>query len=198
MGKGKQGGMRPYHYTQEFRDIANAALERFNARRPHLPKCGASRKSDGGACQNLPLGNGRCRLHGGKTPSGDNWHRPQWPDGSSPEASRKLNAKLERLQKEARERAFRLSEMSDEERERHEQWHRARPLGTAAQRAAKRLDRERASEVENALLEKPSTSLADDPEYQSLVGEIADLKRLLARLETNTTDQAQKDVEVFG
>lgn len=78
------GGWSAYHRSPEFRQIANAALARFRARRASLPKCGATRKSDGGSCQNLPLGNGRCRLHGGRTPSGKEWHRPPMAERQGP------------------------------------------------------------------------------------------------------------------
>ena len=47
--------------------------------RDEAPKCGARRKGDHLPCQNLALENGRCRLHGGLTPKGENWHRPRWP-----------------------------------------------------------------------------------------------------------------------
>jgi len=195
------GGWSDYHRSPEFREIANAALARFHARRPYLPKCGATRKSDGGSCQNLPLGNGRCRLHGGRTPSGKEWHRPQWPNGKSPDAARKLRAKIQKLEREARKRAARLAKMTDEERDRYERWHRDRPLGTPEAREAARLERERVSEAAALFAKAPSREPADDPEYRGLVAEIAALKEQLARL-TEQASQPAKEIdlnpEVFG
>ena len=196
-----RGGLRDYHRSPEFRAIANAALARFNARRAYLPKCGATRKSDGGSCQNLPLGNGRCRLHGGKTPSGKEWHRPQWPNGKRPDAAVKLQAKIQKLEREARKRAARLATMTDEERDRYERWHKDRPLGSPESRKAARAERERATEAAALFAAAPSDAAPDDPEYRALTEEIAALKAQLARLDEQAAQPAGKidpDPEVFG
>lgn len=39
------------------------------------PRCGATRKQDGGTCQAPALRNGRCKLHGGKSTG------PKTPEG---------------------------------------------------------------------------------------------------------------------
>jgi hypothetical protein len=55
-------------------------------------KCGAKRR-DGNPCQNAPMANGRCRMHGGKSTG------PRTPEGL--ERSRKANWKHGLASKEA-------------------------------------------------------------------------------------------------
>lgn len=200
MAKSKRGGFRPYHYTAEFREIANAALARFNAKRPFLPKCGATRKSDGGACQNLPLANGRCRLHGGRTPKGDEWHKPQWPSGEGQAAMKKLHNKLAALERQAKSRARRLAAMTDQERARYERWHAQRPVGSSSLRVAVKLEKARAEEAARALGAPRENSSREDPEYCALVNEIAVLKELLrqTQVKVEAAQVADQFSEVFG
>ena len=202
-GSGK-GGRSAYHRSAEFRSIANAALARWNARRASLTKCGAARKSDGAPCQNLPLANGRCRLHGGKTPSGDGWHRPVWPDKSAPNATAKLDAKLRALKKAERERTARLARMTTEERARYEKWHRLRPVSLSG---ARRTERERRREAEEARRAFASASAATepiDPDYRKLVARIAHLREEASKLQAAIDGAPKPDLtpdderKIFG
>ncbi len=193
----KRGGAKPHVYTPEFREMANAALARHNARRPMLPKCGAKRKSDGLPCQNLAMRNGRCHRHGGKTPTGAQWHRPQWPDKSAPDAMAKLNAKLQTLEKRRKEIERRKLRMTPEERERYDKWHRDRPLGTQEKRAALRDMRQR--DLEARELFSPSGAPAPEPnaETQSINSELEQIEALRVKL-TAKIAEAGRWKDVFG
>lgn len=208
-GNGKSrkglGGWSVYHRSSEFRTIADAALKRYNALRPFLPKCGARRKRDGEPCQNLPLRNGRCRVHGGKTPSGAAWHRPVWPDKSSPNAEGKLHKKLQALERAAKSRARRVARMEAAERARYEKWHRERPVGPPGKRAALRREREEAANARAVLSRTPAAALAADPEHQALLARIDELKALLAELDKQQAQTLEAprpasaaDMEAFG
>ncbi|TNF15449.1 MAG: hypothetical protein EP320_04360 [Rhodobacteraceae bacterium] len=198
MKRGGKGGRSAYHRSAEFRAIANAALARWNARRASLPKCGAARRSDGGPCQNLPLANGRCRLHGGKTPSGDGWHRPVWPDKSSPKAAARLNAKLRALQEAERERKARWARMTPEERERYEEWHRLRPVGTPGARQAERQRRKEAEEARRVFSSVSAASETVDPAYAELVERIEYLKEELEKRRASTSDESERQMTAEG
>lgn len=135
-GRGRRANSpRAQQATERFSALGRQRCPRWNAERWAGPRCGAKRRSDGEPCENLPLENGRCRLHGGKTPKGDEWHKPQWPDPSSPDAMGKMHRKLEARERAARRRAARREAMTPEEREAHDAWHRTRKPGSAAARA---------------------------------------------------------------
>lgn len=192
------GGWSAYHRSLEFRMKADAALAKYNARRPYLPKCGAKRKRDGEPCQNLALANGRCRCHGGRTPSGDGWHRPVWPNGKAPDASVRLGRKLQNLEKAARARAARLRRMTDDERKQYEEWHKARPATSAAERAAIKQMKLQASAARDLMRGSAAKAVRGDPEYLALVARIAELRDQLAALhqEYAKAGEADKNDEI--
>jgi hypothetical protein len=170
-----------------------------------LPKCEARRKQDGQPCQNLALRNGRCRLHGGKTPSGAGWHKPVWPDKGAPNAERKLQSKLRALERAAIKRAERLAKMTPEERARHEKWHRDHPKGSPAMRAAIRQQRRENEAARASLSQASSKAYEGDPEWQAIAGRIAVLKAALAEIENARAqapgarcDDERTDKGVFG
>jgi hypothetical protein len=202
--KKAHGGQSDYRRSPEFRTKADAALARYNASRPFLPKCGARRKRDGEPCRNLAMGNGRCRYHGGRTPSGDGWHRPVWPNGGAPDAERRLARKLQTLERAARKRAARLRRMTDEERQQHEEWHRARPTASAAARAEVKRLKLQARQARSMMgRDAPKAALAD-PEYLAICERIADLRAQMTALfeDQNKQDEASGADEtmegVFG
>ncbi|WP_126397854.1 HGGxSTG domain-containing protein [Blastochloris tepida] len=164
--------------SREFREVADAALAKFNATRHLRPKCGAKRRTDGQPCQNLPLANGRCRLHGGRVPGGDGWHKPRWPE-NGPGADAALARKLEHLEWRRAKRAARLAAMTPEERARHEAWHRARKPGSAAERAAER-ERRRQDKAAANLLGGDRPRERRSPELLALDAEIVELRLALA------------------
>lgn len=110
------------------------ALRRVQAQRQQLPKCRAMSKTTGQQCRQFPMRNGLCYYHGGRTPKGKDWHRPQWPKKSSPDAEHKMVAHLRDLERREKQRLKRLARMTAEERASYDKWHRDRPLGTPAQR----------------------------------------------------------------
>ncbi|PZR81848.1 MAG: hypothetical protein DI537_37595 [Stutzerimonas stutzeri] len=179
--------------------IGAAALTRYNRDiRPYRKLCGARTKSTetNRPCQNLALaGHERCRLHGAKTPKGDQWGLVQWPNGKAPDAEAKLQAKLKRIERDRKAKAKRLAAMSPEERQRHDQRARSHAPGPAAERARRRDDRKRAAEI-RASLEKPD----DKP----ISAELAELQRQAAELEKardhfrRLAQQQQNDEGVFS
>lgn len=155
-----------------------AALRHIQANRHLLPKCRAMSKTTGRQCGQFPMENGLCYYHGGRTPKGKDWNRPQWPKKSSPDAERKMVAHLRDLERREKQRLKRLAKMTAEERAGYEKWHRDRPLGTPAHRAAKRLARQQNAEVRGAAPERPI-----DPELAAIQNRIAELRALMAALQ---------------
>ena len=45
------------------------------------PRCGARRKRDGEPCRGPAMANGRCRLHGGRSPGAPRGNRNAWVHG---------------------------------------------------------------------------------------------------------------------
>lgn len=119
--------------SARWRRIASEHCKRMNAAQA-LPRCGAKKRSNGEPCRHIAMANGRCYLHGGKTPKGDKWLRPAWPNPDRPDAEAKLNEKLKALEKRRRRRAARLANMSGEERAAHAAWHDSHRPGPAAAR----------------------------------------------------------------
>lgn len=158
--------------------VGAAALTRYNREiRPHRKLCGARTKSteDNRPCLNLALaGHDRCRIHGAKTPKGDQWGLVQWPNGKAPDAEARLQAKLKRIERDRKAKAKRLAAMSPEERQRYDQRANTHAPGPAAARARRRDDRKRAAEI-RASLEK-----SDD---KPISAELAELQRQAAELE---------------
>jgi hypothetical protein len=162
----------------EFRMIGQTAIRRWNAKRHLLPKCEAVRR-DGELCRQLGLENGRCRWHGGVTPSGDQWHRRRWPAKGNPRAEQRLGRKLQDAERQSKQRKRRLATMTAEERAQHDAWHRAHLPGAAAPRARERSIRHRDFEAAELLrrLRKPS-----DPEAAALHAEADQLEVQLREL----------------
>ncbi|MER8374416.1 hypothetical protein [Mesorhizobium sp. M1406] len=177
--------------SAQWRMIGSAAIREWNAKRFNLPKCNAARKSDREPCRHIAMENGKCFIHGGRTPRGEEWHRTQWPDGKSPDAEKKLRKKLAERERAARKRSTRLAAMSPEERDQHDAWHAARTPGSAAARQRKRDERKQAAEI-RAMLERPQP--APSAETAELAKQIAALR---AELEARRVDP-QKPTGAFA
>lgn len=123
------------------RPQAVAEIRLWNRRRRHghTPICGAKCRSTAEPCQNAPMKNGRCRLHGGATPRGDKWHVPQPSSARGSDAERKFQRKLKRQQQLAKRRAERIAAMTPAEREAYDRWQRTHKPGKAAARENNRL-----------------------------------------------------------
>jgi hypothetical protein len=144
-------------------------------------------RKNGEPCRNLALsGSSKCRLHGGATPRGDDWHTRQWPNGRAPDWERKLAAKLKRADRNRRAKERRLKAMTPEQRAAHEKWHRDRKPGPAADRARRRAERKAAAEI-RASLERTDPRLVS-PEIAALQKQAAALEaerdRLLQQINT--------------
>ena len=166
--------------------VGRAALTRYNREvRPYRARCDARRKRDGEQCQNIALQNGKCRVHGGATPRGDEWHKRQWPAGSAPDWQQKLNAKLKQADRDKRRQNQRRAKMTPEERERHERWQRDHKSGPVGGRARRRVERKAAAEIRESL-ERAETRPVS-PELAALQEQVAALEverdRLLRQIE---------------
>ena len=125
-----------------------------------LPQCGARAKGTGERCRRSALANGKCTLHGGLTPRGDDWHRPQLANEAG--SVRKLDRKLKTAAKRKRKRDEKLAGLSPKELRRHERWQRDHPPTSTADRAARRRDREQARWLQDLVAKpKPSTPPAN-------------------------------------
>lgn len=156
------------------------------------PKCGAAKKNGNRQpCRNLALENGRCRLHGGATPKGAKWHRVQMPGRGAPIG--KLEKKLREIERRRQKQAARVAAMTPEQKQRYDAWHRAHRPGTAAQREARRRDREA-----RAMFSTEHPQQPPDPEAEKLAVAIAELRarkaRLLAGAETSAPSKEPTDV----
>lgn len=162
--------------SERFRSLCRARCLRFNALQQLKPKCGATKRSDGQPCQNPGLANGRCRLHGGATPSGPNWHVVQYPKADGPASTAKFEKKLIERDRLARKLAKRLTRMSPEQRARYDAWQRTHQPGPAAQRAV--ATRRAADADATRTLLAGERSLSPDVE-----GELRRLRRVIAYVE---------------
>lgn len=132
------------------------------------------------------MANGRCWAHGGRVPSGENWHKPVWPNRDAPDAEAKLNRKLNDLQRAAAKRAKRVAAMSPDERAAYEAWKRTHKPGPAAARARARRERQEAKQVREILSARPAPAV--NSEIVELDKLIAERKAELARATPNTDD----------
>lgn len=154
--------------------VGRKTLEYYNKHvRPFRPRCDAMRKN-GIPCRNLALTSGKCRIHGGATPRGENWHKRQWPSGSAPDAEKKLHDKLKLIERDGARLKRRLAKMSTDERRRYDEWHQARQPGPPGPRAQRRADRKSAAEMRKSLTD-------DAPRHIS--PELAALREQAAALE---------------
>jgi hypothetical protein len=179
--------------STQFRTMAREAIRTYNATRHTLPKCEAVRRTDGGLCQQIAMDNGRCYIHGGRTPRGKDWHRPQ-PGADAAKTQRKLKD----MERSAKRRAKRLASMTPEERKSYEDWRKTHKPGPAGPRAAERAKRtqNRAVREQLAQIGKPSPQSA---EGQAMADAIEALRiqaqRLKAAHDTPTTNL---DFGIFG
>lgn len=168
--------------SAEFRQIARKSAKANLAKFDAAPRCGAARKRDGDPCSNPSMKNGRCPLHGGKTPSGDQWHVVQFGDCSTPHGEAKFNRKLRDHQRYAAKRAARLAAMTPEQRAKHDAWHRAHAPGAAVRRRADRVRATQNAEIRRLFAQEPRQGPAD-PESIRIKTALAAAEAELARLE---------------
>jgi hypothetical protein len=126
--------------------------------------------------------NGRCDRHGGKTPSGRDWHTVVWPDCSTPAGALKFERKLRQQKRYAAKRAERLSAMSTDQMTKYFAWQRTHPPGSKAARGAKR-DRARQNAETMRLLSSGASQRPTDPEAARIATALSAAKARLATLE---------------
>jgi hypothetical protein len=191
----RTSNLDPWRRSAQFRQIARksakANLAKFNA----APRCGAKRKRAGGEpCQNPAMKNGRCYIHGGKTPSGRQWHVVQYPDCSTPTGEAKFNSKLRNLKRRADKRAARLATMTKEELAKHTAWHRTRSPGAAGPRRAAR-ERRRQDAESRVLLTVGPPQRVSSPEAARIEAALCAARSKLATLEARNAKPSSDDEE---
>lgn len=185
-------GQRAWRRSARFKAMGRAACLKFNARRRHAPRCEAARRTDGEPCQQPAGQNGRCRFHGGATPSGKGWHRPTYPAADTAVSTAKFNGKLACLELRARKRAKRLTAMTLEQRAAHEAWHRNHKPGPAGQRQAAKSRAAQDAET-RALIASLDEDAPLSPEAMQLRAAIAEIDRLLGQ-----SGQAPPTTDIFS
>ncbi len=181
----------------DFRQIARASARANLAAFAKATRCGAARRRDGEPCINPAMANGRCAIHGGKTPRGDQWHVLQAVDCSTPKGVAKFNAKLRQQKKYAEKRAARLAAMTPEQRARHEAWHRTHKPGSGGVRRAEGIRARNDAEI-RILLAGEAPCRPDSPEKTRLLAERAAVLAELARLEARNDEPKTDDEGIFS
>lgn len=172
------------------KEVGRAVLHRFNSEiRPHLQKCNGTSRSTGEPCRNPAVpGKQKCRWHGGAVPSGDAWHKLQYPAGTAKDWQRKLNEKLKRAERNRRRRERRLAKMTPEQRAKHEEWQRTHKPGPKAERQRRRAARKAAQEFK-ARAEQPERPAS--PELAALQAQAAYLEAERDRFRAMAAEQQQ-------
>lgn len=149
-----------------------------------LPRCGAKCRSTGFPCRNLALPNGKCRLHGGRTPKGKDWHKIQLANpGQSIERLEKKQREVARRREKLAER---LQAMTPEERARYDAWHAARQPGGKSKRTKRRDDLTAKALLASAM--RSDTAEAHAPEITRLADMIRQLEGAAAKLRNPSED----------
>lgn len=165
---------RAWWLSVRFREMGRRNCQRLNAQRRTGPKCEATKRSDGEPCQNPPLanGSGRCRLHGGRSPAGKQWHVVQFP----PVDTAKFTRKLADVQKRARKLSKRIADMSPDQRARYAAWQRSHQPGSPGARSAARYMADQARAIRE-IIEQPDAPGAHDAELAEIDEILVELKR---------------------
>lgn len=152
---------------------ARRAAEKSLTARRAAPRCGAARKSDGKPCQRPALkGRTRCRLHGGASGRGDQWHVVQWPGPDAPPEA--IERKMRDLARREQRRLARVAAMTPEQREVYEKRRRAVRPRSVTVREEERRNREAAALLKSAKPAEESVELARlRAECERLQGELA-------------------------
>ncbi len=136
---------------------------------PTLPRCGAKARTTGDPCRRPAMANGRCRFHGGATPSGKRWHVITCTTPEHPDVAARIARKIADKARAARKRAARLAAMSPEERERDRRWHAARKPGPKSGRTTNRAMRQASAAVREVLERPPTPPNAEARELDALI-----------------------------
>lgn len=195
--RSRTGRLDRWRKSSAFRQIARKSAKANIATFKAAPRCGAARKRDGAPCCNPAMKNGRCGLHGGKTPSGRQWHVLQLPDCSTPAGEAKFNRKLRDQKRYAARRAARLAAMTPDQRAKHDAWHRTHRPGAGATRSAER-ERTRQNAEARALLAVGPSLPTTSPELARVRTALAAARARLARLDTKAGTHIDDDQGIFS
>lgn len=161
------------------------------------PRCGARCRLDGKPCRKPAMKNGRCYLHGGKTPSGNQWHVVQYGDCSTPYGEAKFNRKILDHQRYAKKRAARLAGMTTEQRAKHDAWHRSHAPGAAARRSADRVRAAQNAEMRRLLAQEPRQR-PEDLELSQIKAALAAVRAELEWSEASAGKSSNDEEGVFS
>lgn len=164
-------GVDRWRRSAAFREIARRSARANLAAFRRAPRCGAKRKRDGQPCCKPAMKNGRCSIHGGLTPRGDQWHRPRLPA-----APAKLNRKLRDLDRRQKKRVARVAVMTPDERAAHHAWQQSHKPGTPGPRRAAREARRQNRAARDQLNAAPVPP-QHDPLIENLGAAIDELRR---------------------
>lgn len=181
----RQKQLSAWQQSERFREIGRQAITEWNLKRAERPRCRATSKGTGEQCGQSAMANGCCYYHGGRTPKGDGWHKPVWPNPDAPDAEQKLGRKLTNQKRAARKRAARVAAMTSEERIAHDRWQKAHRPGSAKKRSAHREFRRQNADAAKLL----EAEHAPDPAVVDLQAEIDRLRALADKL---------KPFDIFG
>lgn len=183
-------GRARWYASAEFATVwqANLALA-WEAQRT-LPRCGAKRRTTGEPCRNLALPNGKCRLHGGRTPKGNDWHKAQLVN---PGASlRRLEKKERELEKRRAKLEARIAAMTPDELARYQAWHAARAAGPSAGRQRRR-DNLRARDTLSRIKEVQGTP-ESGVQARRLADMLQEMEAAAARLRRTDINDDEGDI----
>lgn len=167
--------------SAEFRAIASRTAKANLVKLRARPRCGAKNRVNGEPCRNVALANGRCHLHGGKTPKGKDWHKTQWPKKDRPDVMDKLVRKVADQERAYKRRQRRLAGMNPDERACHEEWERSHRPGGPAGRAVAREARDQAGFAKSLLAD--SSPIPISSEAKALETRLAELRKRKTELE---------------
>lgn len=157
--------------SERFKQIGRRQCARLKILNARAPRCSATAKQTGQPCGNRATENGKCWAHGGKTPRGDGrWHRPVWPKANAPDATEKLNRKLQTLEQRAKKRERRVARMSPADRADYDRWKATHAPTSKAKRAAAR---EHERQAREAFADVQSAAPVRSSEVQALFVELA-------------------------
>jgi hypothetical protein len=192
--RGQTSSLESWRRSARFRGIARQNAKILNAK--VRPRCGAARKRDGKPCGNAAMKNGRCSIHGGKTPSGRQWHIVQYPDCSTPAGAAKFHRKLRQQERDAANRALRLAAMTPDQRAKHDAWHRSHRPGPVAARSVQRARAGQNAQT-HLLVDLGPSQPTTDPESIRIERLLAVAKARLAVLDARTTKPSNDDEGIF-
>ena len=185
--RGKPAGKARLRVSFEKRAAARENIKKAHVAQRTYPLCNAKRR-DGGRCGNLGTGTGgRCRLHGGATPTGKDWHRVQLTNAGK--SVGRMDRKLKDIERRRARQAARVAAMTPEERAKHDNWHAThKPGGEDVRRAARQ-----AREVRTMLSGLASAPPVETPEVRAIREAIQDLECQAANLKPPVTGPVTED-----